>query len=167
MTGGFSLPDPKRRWYGLAQRHLRISARLLRSGFADGATFHAYHAFECTLSAMVAARGYAVPPEGWVSLLTPSGRVIHAYPSPGGGITDRSAHKARIVFFRELADATKPYAATFNRLSRFLTVTMRNDTLYYDASLDLLPQQRHTDASVRGLLPMVRLFAREVWQEIR
>jgi HEPN domain-containing protein len=46
-------PDPKRKWYGLALRHLRMAARLLDSGFADGAVFHTYHAYECVLSAFV------------------------------------------------------------------------------------------------------------------
>jgi len=34
-------PDAKRKWYGLALRHLRMASRLLNLGFGDGATFHA------------------------------------------------------------------------------------------------------------------------------
>ncbi len=165
MTGAIATPDPRRKWYGLALRHLRMSRRLVRLGFADGAAFHAYHAFECVLSTMIAARGYDVPPEGWTRLLSPSGKIVHAYPSPNGGITDKSAHKARIIFFRELSDRTKPYWATFNILSRILDVNARNNALYYDASRDLLPQQRYSEAWVTGLLPMVRLFVRQVRRE--
>ncbi len=167
MSGGTVPPDIKRKWYGLAQRHLRMAIRLLRWGFADGAAFHAYHAFECILSAHIAASGYEVPPEGWTILNAPSGKTIKAYPSPGGGIQDRSAHKARLIFFDQVADRTKPYFATYSILSRFLTVAARNDALYYDASSDLLPQQQYPHAQVSGLLPLVRRFAREVWREIR
>lgn len=167
MSGGVVTPDIKRKWYGLALRHRRIAARLLRLGFADGAAFHAYHAYECILSAHIAASGFAVPPEGSTMLSTPSGKTIKVYPSPGGYIKETSTHKARIVFFGEVADRTKPYFATYSTLSRFLTVNARNDALYYDATHDLLPQQRYTLAQVAGLLPLVRRFAREVWQEIR
>lgn len=167
MSGGAIAPDIKRKWYGLAQRHLRMATRLLRRGFADGATFHTYHAFECILSAHIAASGYDVPPQGWTKLNTPSGKTVKAYPSPGGGIQEKAAHKARLVFFDEVADRTKPYFATYSTLSRFLTVAARNDALYYDATSDLLPQQRYPPAQVTGLLPMVRRFAREVWREIR
>jgi len=167
MSGGGVTPDIKRKWYGLALRHHRMASRLLRRGFADGAAFHAYHAFECTLSAHIAASGYEVPPEGWTRLHTPSGKTIRAYPSPGGGIQDRSAHKARLVFFDQVADRTKPYFATYSILSRFLTVDARNDALYYDAPSDLLPQQHYPRAQVAGLLPLVRQFAREMWREIQ
>src|SRR5947207_941429 len=104
MTSGSSRAAAKRAWYGLALRHLRMAALLLRSGYADGAAFHNYHAYECCLSALIAARGFDVPPEGWTRLVTPAGPVVQAYPSPGGGIQERSAHKARLLFFNELAD---------------------------------------------------------------
>jgi HEPN domain-containing protein len=54
----------KRKWYSLALRHLRIASRLLGAGFADGAYFHVYHAYECGVSAFIAAHGVPVPPEG-------------------------------------------------------------------------------------------------------
>jgi hypothetical protein len=167
MTGTAAPSAAKRKWYGLALRHLRMAARLLRLGFADGAAFHAYHAYECVLSAFIAAHDFAVPPEGWTRLLSPSGRLVGAYPSPSGGITDRSAHVARIVFFDELADRTKPYYATHVRLSNFLGVDARNAALYYDANRDLLPHQQYSAMLVAGLLPVVRQFAREAWREIR
>lgn len=77
-------PSPKRKWYGLALRHLRMASRLLDSGFADGASFHAYHAYECVLSAFIAGHSYPVPPEGWTKLVTPKGKDIFNYPSPRG-----------------------------------------------------------------------------------
>src|SRR5712692_9084702 len=91
MTVIIVSPDPKRKWYGLALRHLRMASRLLDSGFSDGAFFHTYHAYECVLTS----------PKGT--------KVIGHYPSPKGGIQERSAHKARLIFFSELADATKAY----------------------------------------------------------
>jgi hypothetical protein len=39
--------------------------------------------------------------------------------------------------------------------------------LCYDENLDLLPHQRYDYALVAGLLPTIRRFAGEVWQEIR
>lgn len=42
--------------------------------FADGAIFHTYHAYECVLSAFIAAHNYPVPPEGWTKLTSPSGK---------------------------------------------------------------------------------------------
>jgi hypothetical protein len=144
-----------------------MARQLLRAGFPDGAVFHAYHAYECTVSALIAAHGYAVPPEGWTKLISPTGKTIQAYPSPGGGIPEKSAHKARLVFFHELADRTKPYFATHAVLSRFMTLSDRMDALYYNAHRGQLPHQRYSRAFATGLLPDVLKFAQEVWQEIR
>lgn len=145
---------------------MRMASLLMRAGYADGAVFHAYHAYECMLSALIAAKGYPVPPEGWTRLDLPSGRTVAAYPSPGGGIQDRSAHKARIVFFDQLADRTKPYFAAPARLSRFLTVQDRLDALYYNAAKNHLPEQRYPASFATGLLPTVRQFVRDVGIEI-
>jgi hypothetical protein len=159
-------PDAKRKWYGLALRHLRMASRLLISGFADGATFHAYHAYECVLSSFIAGCGYPVPPEGWTKLISPK-KTIWAYPSPRGGIPDRSAHKARLAFFNELADSTKPYFLLLATLRRYLTLDVRMDSLYYDANLDRLPHNAYSHPFALGLIPEVHLFAQEVWKEIR
>ncbi|MGH2353800.1 MAG: hypothetical protein ACRDI2_06405 [Chloroflexota bacterium] len=48
-----------------------------------------------------------------------------------------------------------------------MTVPMRNDALYYDSVRDRLPHQSYNRAFAAGLLPQVRRFAREVWQDIR
>ena len=80
----------KRKWFALAQRHRRMAERLLRSGFADGAVFHAYHAYECVVSALIAAHGVPVP----------------------------ASHVGRFALFARLRDATKPYAATQRHLRR-------------------------------------------------
>lgn len=130
--------DAKRKWYSLAQRHRRMAQRLLRAGFADGAMFHTYHAFECTVSALIAAHGVAVP----------------------------TSHQGRIALFAAVADPTKPYMALQRRLSR-LTVRLRNEALYYDEVNDVLPTDRPGMANVTWMLPLVHRFAREVWREIR
>ena len=155
-----------RKWYGLALRHLRIASRLHRAGFLDGAVFHAYHAYECVLSAFIANSGYPVPPEGWTKLKLPSGKTRWVYPSPSGYITERSAHKARIIFFDELANRTKPYCQTHARLKRFITFDDRLNALYYDASTDTLPYERYQSAIVQGLLLEVHQFAWDVRREI-
>lgn len=165
-TAAIVRPDEKRKWYGLALRHIRMALRLLDAGFADGAIFHAYHAYECVLSSFIAANGYPVPPEGWTKLLSPKG-TIWFYPSPRGGIQDRSAHKARLIFFNELADSSKPYFARHRTLSRYLTLSVRMDSLYYDAVRDLLPHEAYSHSFAFNLIPEVHLFAREVWKEIR
>ena len=140
---------------------------LLRAGFAEGAVFHAYHAYECILSAFIAAKGYPVPPEGWTKIRSPSGKLIHAYPSPAAPIKDRSAHKARIVFFDHLADRTKPYFATHGRLRRIITLSDRQSALYYDAVVYRLPHEQYNVSFAQGLLPLVYGFARDVRSEIR
>lgn len=104
-----------RKWYGLALRHQRMAAVLLHAGFADGTVFHAYHAYECVLSAFIAAKGYPVPPEGWTTLRSPSGQTIKAYPLNPVPIQDRSAHKARLIFFDQLAERAMPCFATHVR----------------------------------------------------
>jgi HEPN domain-containing protein len=75
MTTISAMPDPKRKWYGLALRHLRMASRLLDSGFADGTVFHAYHAYGCVLSALIAAKGYPVPPDGKTQTISPRASV--------------------------------------------------------------------------------------------
>lgn len=79
MTTTPIIPQPKRKWYALALRHLRMASRLLDSGFADGAVFHTYHAYECVLSAFIAANGLPVPPDGKEQL--PGNRRIYGYRS--------------------------------------------------------------------------------------
>ncbi len=161
------LPYEKRKWYGLALRHLRMARRLLQSGFVDGAVFHIYHGYECVLSAMIAANGYAVPPEGLTTIKSPAGKSVRFYPSPSGRIQELSAHKARLVFFSQLADNTKPYFVTHGSLSRFLSTDLRNDALYYDVGRDRLPHEAYSRSLASGLFPRVHQFARQVWRDIR
>ncbi|MGH2616391.1 MAG: hypothetical protein ACRDJC_14200 [Thermomicrobiales bacterium] len=150
----------ERKWYYLGLRHLRMSHRSLRSGFADGAVFHAYHGFECLLSAVIAAKGYPVPPEGWTSLRLPSGKTVQAYPSPLGMIQDHNAHKARLVFFDQLADRTELYYRDYRRLRTFLVYQDRLDSLYYDATLNRLPEDQYSASFADELLRMLNQFAR-------
>lgn len=166
MTIPISQVREDRAWYGLALRHLRMASRLLRSGFADGAVFHAYHAYECVLSSFIAVKGYPVPPQGWVKLKQPSGKSVKSYPSPKGPIRENSAHNARIVFFNNLADPSKLYYTTHTRLSRFITLSDRQNSLYFDASTGRAPHERYKESFVRGLLPTLRQFARDVRREI-
>lgn len=162
-----SLPArAERKWYYLGLRHLRMSQRLLRSGFADGAVFHAYHGFECLLSAVIAARGYPVPPEGWTTLLLPSGASVQAYPAPEGMIRDFNAHKARLALFDQLADPTSAYYDAYDHLRTFLTYRDRLDSLYYEANQNRLPEDRYSLAFGEALLPALTRFAREVRTEV-
>lgn len=156
----------ERKWYYLGLRHLRMSRRLLRSGFADGAVFHAYHGFECLLSAVIAARGYPVPPEGWTTLLLPSGASVQAYPAPQGMIRDFNAHKARLAFFDQLADPTSAYFDAYDHLRTFLAYRDRLNSLYYDAKQNRLPEDRYALPFVEALLPRLMRFAWEVRPEI-
>lgn len=139
-----------------------MASRLLRAGFADGAVFHTYHAYECVLSALIAAKGYPVPPDGWTKLQLPSGKTVRAYPSPQGRIQDHNAHKARIVFFEQAADRTKSYYTSHSRLRTFLTVQDRLDALYYNAAKNHLPEQRYQSSLATDLLSAVWKFAQEV-----
>ena len=87
-----------------------MAERLRRAGFADSAAFHAYHAFECTMSALIAAHNPPVP----------------------------TSHGTRLALFAHVADPAKPYSVTVSRLFA-LTVQARNDALYYDEGTDQLP----------------------------
>ena len=128
----------KRKWYALAQRHRRMAERLFGSGFVDGTVFHAYHAYECALSALIAAHGVPVP----------------------------ASHVGRFALFGRLSDPTKPYALTQPHL-RPLTVQARNRSLYYDEATDRLPTDHFSTAFAEQILSLVHQFCREVWQEIR
>ena len=162
-----ALPTPKRKWYGLALRHLRMASRLLDSGFADGAIFHTYHAYECVLSALIAAKGHPVPPQGRVQLTSSPGKKVLGYPLPQGNVLEQSAHKARQVFFMKLADQSKPYYTQHQVLSRFITLNDRMDSLYYDAIQDRLPHEVYSHAFALEAIQEVRLFAHDVWKDIR
>ena len=52
-------------------------------------------------------------------------------------------------------------------LSRYLTLNVRIDSLYYDANYDRLPHEAYSLSFALSLVPEVHLFAREVWKEIR
>lgn len=167
MTITLTVPDPKRKWYSLALRHLRMASRLLDSGFPDGSVFHAYHAYECVLSALIAAKGYPVPPDGKKQMISPKGNKVFGYPSPQGNFLQQGTHKVRQIFFIELADMSKPYYAQHLVLSRYITLNDRMDSLYYDTARDQLPYQVYNQNFAVGIIPEIHLFAREVWKEIR
>jgi len=139
-----------------------MASRLLDSGFADGAVFHTYHAYECVLSAFIAAKGYPVPPDGQAR--SPHGR---GYSSPSGNFLPAGTHKARQIFFMELADQSKPYNARHQALSRFINSDVRNDSLYYNTLHNQLPHEIHNLSFATEFIIEVRLFAREVRKEIR
>jgi len=145
-----------------------MASRLLRAGFIDGALFHIYHAYECVISSMIAANGYNVPPEGKTSITLPRKGVVKGYPSPAGIISETSTHKARLLFFNELADKTKLYYRTHSSLSRFISYSDRNDALYYNAKTNRLPHEKYnSSAFAQSAMKEVRSFAEQVWQEIK
>lgn len=115
-----------------------MAERLQRAGFFDGAVFHAFHAYECVVSALIAAHGNPVPPN----------------------------HTRRFVLFAVLRDAACPYAATQTEL-RVLRLPVRNASLYLDEQSGLLPPDLFDAAFVDRVLPLVHRFSREVWAEIR
>ena len=167
MTPSLAHQYQKRKWYGLALRHLRVCSRLLRAEFPDAVVFHSYHAFECVLNAFIAWKGYDVPPQGWTVITLPSGKKFRHYPSPGGGVAERSEHKARLQLFKELADPAKPYFRIYSTLSRFMTLNDRNNALYYDAIFDQLPHERYNMPDAEAMYKDVYAFIRSVGQEIR
>ncbi len=135
-----------------------MAYRLLDSGFPDGAIFHTYHAYECVLSAFIAANGCPVPPEGRSPLISPTGKKIFVYLSPKGDIPDRGTHKARQMFFAKLADPIKPYYIRQTNLSRYLTLDDRMDSLYYDAIGNRLPHEIYDHSLAVNLIPEENLF---------
>ena len=155
-----------RKWFYLGLRHLRMAFRLLRSGFADGAVFHAYHCYECLLSAVIAANGYPVPPEGWTRIALATGVIVEAYRSPEGFVQDRNAHRARIILFDQLVDQTRPYRADHQLLRTYLRYQVRLDALYYDPSRAQLPEDAYTAKYAVGVTSLLLRFSREVRKEI-
>lgn len=155
-------PRQDRKWYELSQRHLQMSECLLTGNFADGSCFHTYHAFECAIGAVIAAKGWRVPPDG--KTYGPSRTVF--YPGPSGDIHEPSTHKVRLVLFSEVADRTKPYYNTFSTLKRILTNPLRNNTLYYDRVRDLLPEQQFNESRSRALYEQVKKWVEDVRDEI-
>lgn len=158
---------PARKWYYLALRHLRMARRLQTAGFFDAAVFHTYHAFECLLSSLIAAKGFPVPPQGMVIPARghpgPRGKV---YYGPAGPLAEQGTHKLKILLFRQLREQEKAYSRTFALLSRSITVADRNDALYYDPVRDQLPEQRFSAEDASALLDRVSQFARELRIEI-
>jgi hypothetical protein len=165
MTAPPSAPHPERKWYGLALRNLRIASRLLRAGFPDAAYFHIYHAFECAVSTVIAAKGYQVPPEGRVKIKVGK-KTIRYYPSPSGRIKEDSTHKVKLILFVELADRSSAYYARFGTLKSFLTVPSRNYSLYYDPVADQLPHEKFSHSYVLSVYAEVRKFVKEAGTEI-
>lgn len=163
------MPKQQRRWFRLGLRHLRMASRLLRCGFADGAVFHTYHAYECVVSAFLAAKGYSVTPNGRVvrgssKRRRGSTKSSHSSTNPQ---TSQSPHKQRLLLFNQLADRTKPYFHVHTILSRMVTPNHRNSALYYDPQQDRLPHQVFDVQFALDLIPEVRQFARHVWKDIK
>ena len=166
MVASAGQPPHKRKWFELALRHLRVAWRLRRQGFADVAVFHVYHAYECTMSALIAARGYPVPPSGRIQPIPPKGPRFYQLPL-GGTVPDAvGAHSARLTIFSELAMPGSKYTAIHQRLRQFLPQT-RNDALYYNPAAGRMPADLFGTKFFDGVFPDVREFAREVWREIR
>src|SRR6266542_5468079 len=109
-------PRQDRKWYELSQRHLQMSECLLTGHFPDGSCFHTYHAFECAMSAVIAAKGWRVPPDG----RTYGPRRMVYYHGPSGQINEPSTHKVRLILFDQVADKSKSYYSTFSTLKTFL-----------------------------------------------
>src|SRR5260370_27718961 len=104
-----------------------------------GRSFMLITLMNCVLSSLIAAKGYPVPPDGKTQSVSPQGTRVFGYPSPQGIIPQQGTHKVRQIFFMQLADKSKPYYAQHSVLSRFITLNIRIDSLYYYATQDKLP----------------------------
>lgn len=154
--------SPPRKWYGLALRNLRISQRLLRTGFPDAAFFHCYHAYECGLSAVITAKGFSTPPLGQKG----KSKKGTYYASPKGGFYAFSPHKAKDLLFQSVATVGQPYYSSYSNLTRYLSVQSRNDSLYYDERNNTLPADRHQPPNVVSLSKAIHRFLGELRVEI-
>lgn len=146
----------KDKWLRLAVRHLRMAVKLYDKGLADGASFHSYHAFECTASAFLAFKGSPVPPEGKAKTKI-KGKWVRHYSSPRGPITEQSTHKAKILIFEDLADKTSTYYSHYMTMSRFSN-TLRNATLYYDSITNKMPSEVFSKPDAADLFKDAKLF---------
>lgn len=116
-----------------------MSERMLRSGFQDGALFHAFHAYECAISVLIGGYGLPVP-------------------------TD---HARRFMLLNRLLSLESPHAETNAILLAVLTVQTRSKSLYFDEGTNQLPTDRFDRDFVARVLPIVHRFAREVLTKIR
>lgn len=91
--------------------------------------FHVFHAYECAISAAIAAHGESVPPN----------------------------HRQRLVQWSVVRDPSLSYAATEDRLYD-VSIKTRNNALYYDAADELLPADRFPAEYVGSQLRLVARF---------
>ncbi|MDP9363400.1 MAG: hypothetical protein M3Q10_04065 [Chloroflexota bacterium] len=92
--------------------------------------FHAYHGYECAISAYLAAAGIDVPP----------------------------SHSTRLIRFENLLDRYGPTGEAYQQLDFFL-VLVRNQTLYYQPEWDLSPVDRFHAEYIALVMPLVHAFA--------
>ncbi len=157
--------DDTIKWYRLGLRHLRVARCLLGLGFYDAAVFHAYHAYECGVSAVIAANGYEVPPWGGRASSPLGARGIE-YSCRGGNVIEPSTHQARISMFNKLADHTESYYRIHERLQRYVQ-TKRSESLYLDRNTGTLPHENLSTAFAEQLTTRVREFAKALWSDMR
>ena len=150
MTRKYSLED---KWLRLAVRHLRI-CRSLANKFPDGTTFHAYHAFECAVSAFIAAHGRDVPP-------------LDKKRASGGTPHPKSDHKRRISIFRKLTQPTDHSNSLFGRMAPYMTSELRNDSLYHDGTTNRFPYETHRFLGVSTWVSDVEQFIYAVSDDIK
>ena len=147
MPRTFALED---KWIRLAVRHVRMG-RKLQGKFPDGTTFHAYHAFECAVSAYIAARGRKVPPLDKKS---------------GVPVNPKSDHKRKLVLFRHLTKTSDHSNGLFTLVSRYMTTILRNDTLYHNGQTNQFPFDLHRFPSSGLWIKEVSDFVAAVDQDI-
>lgn len=146
----------REQWHDLAERHLAMADMLFQSGYHDGAVFHAYHAFECMLCAIIASTRHYVPPEGKM----PGGKQYldgHGRPFPNKG-----EHDARVRIAQSLIAKNAPYRADYDAL--IPRKPWRNLSLYYED--DTLPYDRFPAVTADHYRTHVRQFMRAVWADI-
>lgn len=156
-----SLIVAKQKWHALSERHLQMADHLLNVGrtiFHDGAVFHAYHAYECILNAIIAANGYLVPPDGWYRR-----RGKRYYRAPVD-FEDKGTHNARLEFARQLIKPVASYYTSYLNISTYVNTDYRNDSLYYVHNR--LPEQRFTFTDAQLFFRDVENFVDEVWRDI-
>jgi hypothetical protein len=80
---------------------------------------------------------------------------------------EHNAHRARRILFEELADHSKPHYANYLELRAFLKYQDRLDSLYYQPSLNLLPEELYPASLAAELVVAVTRFALSVRGDIR
>jgi hypothetical protein len=157
----------KQRWYELAVRHSSMADMLCNASppYCDGAYFHAYHAYECMVTAILASAKMPYTREAWQ--YDPATHTYYYFDYHGNRLDDRGEHYVYLMLARQIIGTTKPYSAAFDALAKHKP-NHRNQAIDYRFGYLKLPhdQAPYRCEAVRHYVRQVQQFIEEVWRDL-